>query len=239
MGCQLGRGHAPMLRRRPRSPQLAPEGTDPRSRPLRLGPVTFRSWPRLLRVIASSPLLTANGLPDAEIVATHPPFEAAYALHVAAVDRFCLSQVRDPNTAEDATAEVFAAALKAYDRVRPGAGVSFWLFRIARNTVVSHHRRRARESDLSRLIRESPPTEDDVQLAAGVREELREVAAVVATMRRRDRTLIGLRLAAQLTYAEIGAVVGRGRRAFRGVGVRPRARSASWRAWPPAIRPQS
>jgi RNA polymerase sigma-70 factor (ECF subfamily) len=159
-------------------------------------------------VIASSPLLTANGLPDAEIVATHPPFEDVYALHVAAVYRFCLSQVRDPCAAEDATAEVFTAALKAYDRVRPGAGVRFWLFRIARNTVVSHHRRRARQSDLSRLIGESRPTGDDVQLTAEVREELREVAAVVATMRRRDRTLIGLRLAAQLTHEEIGAVLG-------------------------------
>ncbi|MGH7746692.1 MAG: RNA polymerase sigma factor [Candidatus Dormibacteria bacterium] len=158
-------------------------------------------------MIANGPLRRVNSLPDAEPVAAHPPFEDVYALHVAAVYRFCLSQVREPFEAEDATADVFTAALKAYDRVRPGAWVGYWLFRIAQNTVVSHHRRRARQSRMSWLLGSRPP-EPDLQLEAGIRQELREVAAAIATMRRRDRTLIGLRLAAQLSYEEIAAVLG-------------------------------
>ncbi|MBJ7594695.1 MAG: RNA polymerase subunit sigma-24, partial [Candidatus Dormibacteraeota bacterium] len=47
------------------------------------------------------------------------PFDEVYQEHADAVYRFCVSQLRDLDVAEDVTADVFAAAFAAYDRVRP------------------------------------------------------------------------------------------------------------------------
>jgi RNA polymerase sigma-70 factor (ECF subfamily) len=136
------------------------------------------------------------------------PFDEVYRLHAADVFRFCLAQTRSRDAAEEATAEVFAAAYTAYLRVRPDAhGVKFWLLRIARNTVVSRWRRTARRARIDRLLSAAPAFHGDVHAAAEVRADLRAVVAALSRLRSRDRVLIGLR-AAQLSYAEVGEFLG-------------------------------
>jgi RNA polymerase sigma-70 factor, ECF subfamily len=135
------------------------------------------------------------------------PFEEVYRLHSQAVYRFCLSQVRNADEAEDATADVFVAAYSAYSRVRPPAEeLKFWLLRIARNTVISRWRRRARRERIEALLGGRASHAEDVYEVATVREDLRAVVAGIAQLRQRDRTLIGLRAAA-LSYAEVGALL--------------------------------
>jgi RNA polymerase sigma-70 factor (ECF subfamily) len=150
----------------------------------------------------------SDGVPMPEDGVIPLPFEQVYQRHVGPVYRFCLSQMGTASTAEDVTSDTFVAALAAYDRVRPEeAGLRPWLFRIARNQAVDHRRRvgSARRFLDRQWFRSTP---EHVEEAALLRTELREVIAAMSLLPRRDRQLLGLRLAAGLSFAEIGAVTG-------------------------------
>src|ERR1035441_7266650 len=150
----------------------------------------------------------SGATPASEAELSPLPFEQVYERHAGSVYRFCLSQTGNATTAEDVASETFAAALVAYERVRPEeAGLRPWLFRIARNEAIDHLRRvgRARRFLDRRWFRPEP---EHVEDAALLRAELREVIAAMSRLSRRDRQLLGLRLAAGLSFAEIGTVTG-------------------------------
>jgi RNA polymerase sigma-70 factor, ECF subfamily len=140
---------------------------------------------------------------------TLPPFEHLYTSHVASVHRFCLSQVGDAAAAEDITHDTFIRAYAAYDRVRPAQDAArTWLISIARNLSTDHHRRHGRWRRLVERQRRLVAEQRDVESLAEERSQLRAVAAAMAGMRRRERELIGLRVAADLSYREVGELLG-------------------------------
>ncbi len=137
------------------------------------------------------------------------PFDEVYRNHADAVYRFCVSQVRDPDVAEDLAGDVFAAAFAAYQRVRPDpAGVRTWLFRIARNAVIDQYRREGRRRSLIARIGRDRAFPDSVEENVEQRFDLQSVVAAMETLRERDRQLVGLRVAGGLSYAEVGQVIG-------------------------------
>jgi RNA polymerase sigma-70 factor (ECF subfamily) len=142
------------------------------------------------------------------VAARLTPFDEVYRDHADALFRFCVSQLGDQDTAEDVTGDVFAAAFAAYERVRPDpAGVRPWLFRIARNAVIDQYRREGRRRSLLSRIGASREFPESVEDSVEVRSDLRSVIAAIDELRGRDRQLVGLRLAAGLSYAEIGLVM--------------------------------
>jgi RNA polymerase sigma-70 factor (ECF subfamily) len=135
-------------------------------------------------------------------------FDDLYRCHAGSVHRFCLSQVGDPALAEDLTHDTFARAFAAHERVDPDpATVRTWLLAIARNLSTDHHRRRGRWGRLL-LGMKAPAAGDDVETLAQHRADIERVTAALATLSRRDRQLIGLRVAADLSYREIAEVMG-------------------------------
>lgn len=147
---------------------------------------------------------------DAHAPSCAASFEQLYAAHAASVHRFCLSQLGDGAAAEDLTHDTFVRAWGPYHKspVPPGAA-RVWLLAIARNLSVDHHRRvggwrHAVARHLAQPI--APPP--DIEVLAEDRSELRRVAAALARMRTRDRQLIGLRVAADLSYREVAGVLG-------------------------------
>ena len=140
---------------------------------------------------------------------TQLPFEKLYSSHVASVHRFCLSLVGEAAAAEDITHDTFIRAYAAYHRVRPVHGTErTWLISIARNLSLDHHRRHGRWRRLLEKQRRVVAEQRDVEGLAEDRSQLREVAAAMAGMRRRDREVIGLRVAADLTYRDVGELLG-------------------------------
>lgn len=138
-----------------------------------------------------------------------PPFEDAYRRHGKAVHRYCLSQCRDWGVAEDLTHETFAKALVAYQRVAPSSqGLRPWLLAIAHNVCADHGRRQYRRRRLARRVRDQPAAVADVELLAERVLDLELVLAALACCRDTDRELIGLRVAADLSFAEIAGVMG-------------------------------
>lgn len=148
----------------------------------------------------------------ADLPAAEPPsFEQVYRDCSPRVYRYCLSQLGDPGEAEDVAADVFAAAFARYPPAWSDGVVLPWLLRIARNQVIDHRRRRSRRSALvARFAGGQTEADPGVNVEGQVvlRDELRRVIAAAARLSARDRTLIGLRLAAGLRYAELGEVLG-------------------------------
>ncbi len=138
-----------------------------------------------------------------------PPFEEVYRCHAGSVHRFCLSQVSEPALAEDLTHETFARAFVAYQRVGPDlTSARAWLLAIARNLCADHHRHRSRWSRLLSRGVEGPPATGSVETAVQHRVDVERVTRALAGFRDRERQLIGLRVAADLSYPEIAELTG-------------------------------
>jgi len=143
-------------------------------------------------------------------------FAEVYSRYADSVYRFCLSQLRDPAVAEDVAADVFASAFAAYRAAPIDPGVLRpWLFRIARNAAIDNRRRTHSRFRMLDALRADRRFSQDVEGAVVIREELRTVLAAIAKLRRRQRELVGLRVAAGLTYAQIGEVLGMSENAAR------------------------
>lgn len=151
-----------------------------------------------------------------------PPFAGVYEQHADAVYRYCLALLGDPAAAEDVAAEAFGNAYAAWPRFSETDpdGVRRWVFRIARNAAMDHLRRRRRRALLLGRLGSNGGNGHgaravDVETVAAIRAELREVLDAVGGLRPRDRELVGMRVAAGLSYAEIAEVVGATEQAAR------------------------
>ena len=145
-------------------------------------------------------------------------FAPLYELYFGAVYRYCYARLGDGQAAEDAASVVFTNALAALPRFRPSerAG-SFraWLFAIAHNVVVNHHRDRSRHPvtalDAADDLHDRSPTPEDAFLDAEAQQSLH---AVLAHLTEDQRRVVELRLAG-LTDKEIARVLGRNHGAVR------------------------
>lgn len=128
---------------------------------------------------------------------------------------FFLHQVRDREVAEDLTAGVFLEALQSRTRFYgDAAALRSWLFRIARNNLIDHWRRsqRARsesfheidEAELARSVQVEDPEDTAI-----VRLDRQRLRAGIDTLSADQQEVVLLRLAGDLTSAEIAAIVGK------------------------------
>jgi RNA polymerase sigma-70 factor (ECF subfamily) len=134
-------------------------------------------------------------------------FEEIYRLHGTVIHRFCLSQLQDPHLAEDATSDVFAIALGSFRQMDDDGGHLYWLLAIARRVVAGHRRGRLRQQSLSLRARHATASQQDIGKQVEVRDEVRRVTDAMAHLGRRDRVLVGLRVASQLSFGEIAEVM--------------------------------
>jgi RNA polymerase sigma factor (sigma-70 family) len=92
-------------------------------------------------------------------------FEAFYRRYEGPMLAFYMRRTGDPELAADLTAEVFAAALAASVRYRPGeAPASAWLFGIAQHKLAKSRRRGRVEDRARRLLRMAPLAIEDEDL---------------------------------------------------------------------------
>ena len=163
------------------------------------------------RLIAGPPAAEQPAEDDAGLAARarHDPvaFSELYRRYVRRVYRYLYSHVGEAPEAEDLTAQVFTAAWESRLRYREQGAFAAWLFRIARNKIADHFRRRRPQVSLDS---DDPPLTVDWdplgQLAH--REALQRISGLVNRLQPREIELLRLRFAADLTYAEIGATLG-------------------------------
>jgi RNA polymerase sigma-70 factor (ECF subfamily) len=132
-------------------------------------------------------------------------FVAFYRRHLTAVLGFFLRRTGNPELTADLTAEVFAAALLAAERYRPGERPALaWLYGIAAHKLADSRRRGRVEDEARRRLSLQPLVIDDEELA-----RVQEMAdpgaaeAAVLTLPPALRDAVMARVVDERPYAEI------------------------------------
>lgn len=143
-------------------------------------------------------------------------FGSLYARYVDRIYSYLLTRtgLARPEDAADLTQQVFLQALNALPRYQPRAGISpaAWLFRIARNAATDWRRsqRTAHQTVPWEAVPEHlhPAASETVEGDALRRDEIAQIRRLLAALDEETREALLLRFTAQLTLAEIGAVLG-------------------------------
>ena len=104
---------------------------------------------------------------------TAPTFDAGVLEMAPRLRSFIRRRVRDDATADDLTQETLLKAYRSRAALRDDAHLDAWLYRVARSTIIDHHRRQRPNDELPAALAAERP--DDV---AALRE------AVMTTTRR-------------------------------------------------------
>jgi RNA polymerase sigma-70 factor, ECF subfamily len=136
-----------------------------------------------------------------------PAFEDLYREYLDRIYAFLRSQLGSAADAEDVTSQVFLKALQAYGRYEPRHETpAAWLFRIARNAALDHHRRAGRQARAERALAREPVAADDPGSVAQERILYRGLLEAVAGLPARHREVIGLRQSG-LSFLEVGQLM--------------------------------
>jgi RNA polymerase sigma-70 factor, ECF subfamily len=143
---------------------------------------------------------------------------ALYDAYVGPLYRFCLARVGNETDAEDLTEEIFLKVMRAVAGFewRPLAGIDggderspfrAWLFRIARNHVVSHYRRSSIRGGAGEVPEWIPDDGRGPAEMAELRLTVDEVFEAVKELPTAQREVILLRFSAGLSVAETAAAL--------------------------------
>jgi RNA polymerase sigma factor (sigma-70 family) len=135
------------------------------------------------------------------------PFEQVVTEHGAVVFRVCRAVLADHGAAEDAWSETFVAALRAYPDLRPESDVRAWLVTIAHRKAIDQVRRQARGSVPMAAVPE--------RSVAAAHEPDDDLLAAVAALPAKQRAAVAYRYLADLSYADIAALLGSSQAAAR------------------------
>lgn len=124
------------------------------------------------------------------------------------VYRYALHRIGNVSDAEDVTSRTFTDALQGLGRYRTKRHGSFggWLFTIARRRCVDHFRVSAPLplASFDFIDKAAGPLDTAIS-----REELGRLAEIVISLNETELELLSLRFAAELTYRQIGDVMGK------------------------------
>jgi RNA polymerase sigma-70 factor (ECF subfamily) len=135
---------------------------------------------------------------------------------------YLLARVHQQTLAEDLTAETFLAAVEALDR-RPEQEVSAgWLITVARNKLVDHWRRQAREERSRHLTAAEDAAPDATDRAVEEKFERARARAVLDDLRAHHRAALTLRYVDDLSVPEVADHLGRTVHATEALLVRAR-----------------
>ncbi len=112
--------------------------------------------------------------------------------------------VGDPDLAQDIAQDVFINVYQRIEQFDTRRRFYSWLYRITVNAAL-HERRRPATTSLNELpVEDHRPQPDELAERA---EGDRELRAALATLNERERTVIGLRYGADLSYDEIADIL--------------------------------
>jgi RNA polymerase sigma-70 factor, ECF subfamily len=135
-------------------------------------------------------------------------FTELYRRYVCPIYRFVRSQVPSDAVAEDLTAHVFFKALSSVESFRAEGSFSSWIYRIARNSVVTWRERRDMSVHLDDLPDKPDPAPTPASLVI-VREDQDLVRRTVAKLPPAQREAITLRYLQELSIGEIAKLTKR------------------------------
>lgn len=144
-------------------------------------------------------------------------FGELYQLYLDAIYRYVYYRTGDTKDAEDLTEQVFLRAWEAFPGYRRrGNPFTSWLYRIAHNLVVDHHRRQkpivlAPSPEEESWVSEEPTSLEQIIEA----EEAAALAAAIVQLPEEQQQVIVLRFIEGRKHAEIARIIGKSEGACR------------------------
>lgn len=133
-------------------------------------------------------------------------FGELFLLYAQPVFRYLYSRIGSYPDAEDATAQTFLAALERFPQYRHNGYFASWLFTIARNKAMDHFRRQRREASLDEA--ECAAADDNMIQQVIQAEGTAALSRFICALPEDEQELIRLRYVAELSYSEIGYLLG-------------------------------
>lgn len=141
-------------------------------------------------------------------------FTALYREYAVRVYRYIYARVSNQQDAEDLTSQVFEAALTGLNGFGGRKNFSAWLFTIARNKVVDSYRKKS--SNIPLDVAQNMPADTPDPLGVILdNETLHHLSTMVNELAPDKQELIHLRFAGNLTYTEIGEILGKSENAVK------------------------
>jgi RNA polymerase sigma-70 factor (ECF subfamily) len=137
-------------------------------------------------------------------------FAQMYAATFPRIYSFVRSQVESVPVAQELVGQVFLKAYRHWPRAPRGDAAVFWLFRIARTTVIDYWRTEGRRDAVNVSFEELDLVSDagaSPETIYSMKERWAVLLRVISLMDDDDRILLGLRFAAERTNREIAAVL--------------------------------
>ncbi|MCB8943525.1 MAG: sigma-70 family RNA polymerase sigma factor [Ardenticatenaceae bacterium] len=139
-------------------------------------------------------------------------FASLYDRYAERIYAYAQRELGDIALAQDVVSATFEKALKNLPRYRwRGTSFGAWLYKIARNEIMMHHRRQKWTAPLLDRFLSPHNVEQQVQQ----RQQLDELDVALAQLSRSDQELLRLRYHEALSHAEIGEVLNKSPRTVR------------------------
>lgn len=139
-------------------------------------------------------------------------FETLYNRHRGPLFRFLLRQIGNQQFAEDVFQEVWSKIIRNRESYRPAAKFSTYMYHIARNCSVDHHRRSGRQavlvSDQDESVPEPIATGNDPLVSAENSDIRSELTDALNNLPAEQREVFLLHEESGFTLEEIGTLTG-------------------------------
>ena len=149
-----------------------------------------------------------------------PEFASLYDEHSRAIFYLTLRLLGDPQKAEDATHDVFLKAFRRLDQFRGEAAVRTWLYRIAinhcQNLCQSWHNRHVQANSDDLVFEEAVAKTDSPLRVLETKELGQRIQKTLDGLSAEYQLLLLLVADEELSYEEIGTLVGQSPDAVRG-----------------------
>lgn len=130
--------------------------------------------------------------------------EEIYEMYSQKVFLFLLSKTNNEHLAEELTQETFFQAVQSIDRFKGKSSILTWLCGIAKNVWLKHVRKHQETLSIEDAV---PETADKKEIPLSW--EQKEILQLIHNMNEPVREVMYLRLVSNLSFAEIGEIIGK------------------------------
>lgn len=134
--------------------------------------------------------------------------EEVYEENVKAVYKYLFCLTHNADLAEELTQETFYQAAKGIDKFRGGCKISVWLCQIAKRLWYKELEKKRREIPVAEVTEEISAF-DDIENDYLLNVEKVELFRMLHNFDMATREVMYLRLAGELSFAEIGSIMGK------------------------------
>lgn len=135
--------------------------------------------------------------------------EELYKENARIVYHFLYSRCHDPQVAEDLTQETFLRAWQSLDRYNGDCKVSVWLCQIAKHLLYQHWRKSKHEIPMEAEPEEKPTAASNPEHQVLTKIELLQVLKDMQKLPEQMREVMYLRISGELSFKEIGEIMGK------------------------------